>query len=70
MTDKKRSWWFRLKAWWHVCVNDWPVYRVDYVDGNRTRLLGKREAKSCAEVFHGRVYIDWNAMYRYMDDWA
>jgi len=48
-----------LKLWCMVYLNDWPIYRVTYADGQRTYPLHYAEAKGCAEVFNGNLWIDW-----------
>jgi hypothetical protein len=47
-------------TWWKAVMLDYPYWRVTYNDGNRTRLLYRREAKGLKEVFNGKLWIDYN----------
>ncbi len=47
-------------CWWKAQMLDYPYWRVQYKDGTRTRLLYYPEAKGLADVFNGRLYIDYN----------
>jgi hypothetical protein len=47
-----------LKLFYIKHFTDRWVWRVEYPDGKRTRLLGKIEAKSLKEVHGGRLYMD------------
>lgn len=51
----------KFKIWLRAFWWDEAVYRVEYADGRETRLLRYLEAKSVAETFGGRYYIDYNA---------
>jgi len=48
-----------LKIWWRATVLDYPYWRVSYKDGSRTRLLQHAEAKGCADVYGGKLFIDY-----------
>lgn len=62
--SKKMPWWLRVKLRIVISVGGfWPVYRVTYKDGERTRPLTYAEAKGCAEVFGGKVWIDYQTAY-------
>lgn len=52
---KYRYWRFR---WWLFNAGDWPIYRVTYKNGERTRPLQYLEAKSLTEVWTGKLWLD------------
>ncbi len=50
----------KFKIWWKAKMLDYPYWRVLYKDGRTTRLLRFIEARSVAETFDGKLYIDYN----------
>jgi len=52
----------KLRIWFRAHFLDYPYWRVDYENGERTRLLYYREAFGCSKVFNGKLYIDYEAV--------
>jgi hypothetical protein len=50
----------RLGRWLSAYVWDYPYWRVTYQDGKKTRLLYYLEAKSLADVWNGKLWIDYD----------
>ena len=49
----------KVKIWFRAVFLDYPFWRVYYKDGKKTRLLYYREAKGLADVFNGKLKIDY-----------
>jgi hypothetical protein len=49
----------KLRIWFRVVWSDYPYWRVLYKDGKRTTLLYWREANGLAQVFNGKLIIDY-----------
>lgn len=49
----------KINIWFAVHINDWPVYRVTYKNGEKTYPLHYAEAKGCRDVFGGNLWVDW-----------
>jgi hypothetical protein len=56
-------WYVKLYLYLWIKCTDWPVYRVTYQNLERTRALGYLEAKGCADVWSGRLWIDYGCAY-------
>lgn len=53
----------KVYKWFIAHLTWYPVWRVTYSDGRRTRLLGYREAKSLKQCFGGKLWIDYEKGY-------
>lgn len=49
----------RLFKWIIAHNTDRRVWRVTYKNGQRTFLLGRREAKPLSEIYNGKLWIDY-----------
>lgn len=49
----------KIRIWFMATCQDWPFWRVYYKDGKRTRPLYYRETKGLADVFNGKLVIDY-----------
>lgn len=49
----------RLRIWFRANFLDYRYWRVQYKDGVKTIKLHYAEAKGLAEVFNGKLYIDY-----------
>ena len=49
----------KFKIWWKATWLDYPYWRIIYKDGKRTRLLYWKEANGLAQVFNGKLIIDY-----------
>ncbi|GAB3164608.1 hypothetical protein GCM10027291_06300 [Telluribacter humicola] len=51
----------RFVMWFEAHFLGYPYYRVTYQDSRITRLLTYSEAKALTEIFHGKLWLDYNA---------
>lgn len=49
----------KFRIWYRANFTDWPYWRVTYKDGKRTCRLHYSEAKGLADVFDGKLSIDY-----------
>lgn len=49
----------KIKVWWRAVFGNYPYWRTYYNNGDVTRLLYYYEAKNMADVFGGKVRIDY-----------
>jgi hypothetical protein len=51
----------KFRMWYRATVSDYPYWRVIYPNGDKTYLLYYREARGLADVFNGKLIIDYSA---------
>jgi len=51
--------WIAINAWSIANLTSCEVWYAVYPDGRKTRRLGHREAKSCKDIWGGKLYVDW-----------
>lgn len=56
----------RMRIFFIIELQDYPVYRVYYPSGTRTIPLHHREAKGLAAVFHGQIKLDLEQCKKYL----
>ncbi len=56
----------KIKIWLNAHLNDWPVFRVTYPNGEITYPLHYREAESLVDCFGGTLWLDYKYAYHLM----